>query len=144
MKRKLILTLALAALAVGVVFGAETDDSSLVRLYIGSVTDIPLGTEGPTRYEYTIHLLQRKECAGIIPTIKQEASDFVVEYEYEHGHYLLLWNSQGDLMAYRGGVMSSSNIVKDTCNYIRGVVQELKNNPKGISKEWWRKPKVGK
>ena len=89
----------------------------------------PLGanqdSDGPTRHEYVMLFEERDECAGIVPTSREELADFTVWFEYEAVvHSMLLWDAHGDLVSERGGVFQGHNIVKDVCDAIREHVAE--------------------
>ena len=81
-------------------------------------------TDGPTRHEYVMLFGQRDECAGIVPTSREDRADFTVWFEYEGVHSMLLWDAHGDLVGERGGVFQGQNIVKDVCDAIRKHVAE--------------------
>jgi hypothetical protein len=77
-------------------------------------------SEGPTRHEYVMLFERRDECAGIVPTSREDLADFTVWFEYESVvHSMLLWDADGDLVSERGGVFQGHNIVKDVCDAIR-------------------------
>lgn len=89
----------------------------------------PLGanqdSDGPTRHEYVMLFEEREECAGIVPTSREDRADFTVWFEYEAVvHSMLLWDADGDLVGERGGVFQGHNIVKDVCDAIRKQVAE--------------------
>ena len=82
-------------------------------------------SDGPTRHEYVTLLDKRDECAGIVPTSREEFADFTVWFEYEDVvHSMLLWDAHGDLVSERGGVFQGRNIVADVCDAIREHVAE--------------------
>lgn len=77
-------------------------------------------SDGPTRHEYVTLFDQRDECAGIVPTAREDRADFTVWFEYEDvTHSMLLWDADGDLVGERGGVFQGRNIVADVCDAIR-------------------------
>lgn len=76
-------------------------------------------SDGPTRHEYVLLFEQRDECAGIVPTSREDRADFTVWFEYEGVHSMLLWDAHGDLVSERGGVFQGRNIVADVCDAIR-------------------------
>ena len=81
--------------------------------------------DGPTRHEYVMLFGRRDECAGIVPTSREEFADFTVWFEHEGiGHSMLLWDAHGDLVGERGGVFQGRNIVADVCDAIREHVAE--------------------
>ena len=80
---------------------------------------------GPTRHEYVVLFEQRDECAGIVPTSREDLADFTVWFEYEAVvHSMLLWDAGGDLVSERGGVFQGHNIVADVCDAIREHVAD--------------------
>ena len=83
------------------------------------------GGDGPTRHEYVMLFEQRDECAGIVPTSREDLADFTVWFEYEVvTHSMLLWDAHGDLVSERSGVFQGHNIVADVCDAIREHVAE--------------------
>ena len=83
------------------------------------------GGDGPTRHEYVVLFEQRDECAGIVPTSREDLADFTVWFEYEAVvHSMLLWDAGGDLVSERGGVFQGHNIVADVCDAIREHVAD--------------------
>ena len=82
-------------------------------------------SDGPTRHEYVTLFAQRDECAGIVPTAREDRADFTVWFEYEDvTHSMLLWDAHGDLVSERGGVFQGRNIVADVCDAIREHVAD--------------------
>ena len=76
--------------------------------------------DGPTRHEYVMLFGRRDECAGIVPTSREDRADFTVWFEHEGiGHSMLLWDAHGDLVGERSRVLQAQNIVKDVCDAIR-------------------------
>ena len=75
---------------------------------------------GPTRHEYVMLFERRDECAGVVPTSREDRADFTVWFEHDGlVHSMLLWDPPGDLVSERGGVLQGHNIVKDVCDAIR-------------------------
>ena len=84
-----------------------------------------IGGEGPTRHEYVMLFEQRDECAGIVPTSREDLADFTVWFEHKGiAHSMLLWDAHGDFVSERGGVLLGHNIVKDVCDAIRKHVAD--------------------
>ncbi|MCE2541440.1 MAG: hypothetical protein J4G16_14000 [Acidobacteria bacterium] len=82
-------------------------------------------SDGPTRHEYVMLFGQREECAGIVPTSREDRADFTVWFEYETVvHSMLLWDAHGDLVSERSGVFQQHNIVNDVCDAIREHLAE--------------------
>jgi len=89
------------------------------RVFVAPLAANQIG-DGPTRHEYVMLFEQRDECAGIVPTSREELADFTVWFEYEDiTHSMLLWDAHGDLVGERGGVFQGRNIVADVCDAIR-------------------------
>lgn len=83
------------------------------------------GGGGPTRRDYVMLFEKRDECAGIVPTSREDGADFTVWFEGGGlVHSMLLWDAHGDLVSERGGVYHRHNIVKDACDAIREHVAE--------------------
>lgn len=71
---------------------------------------------GPTRHEYVMLFERRDECAGVVPTSREDRADFTVWFEHDGlVHSLLLWDPHGDLVSERGGVSSRGTISSRTC-----------------------------
>ena len=94
------------------------------RVFVAPLTVIPPSNSGPTRHEYVLLFGQRDECAGIVPTSREDRADFTVWFDYEGVHSMLLWDADGDLVSERWGVRQGHNIVKDACDAIRKHVAE--------------------
>ena len=88
----------------------------------------PLGAnqgDGLTRREYVMLFEKRDECAGIVPTSREDLADFTVWFDFNGiAHSMLLWDAHGDLASERVGVYQGQNIVKDVCDAIRKHVAE--------------------
>lgn len=89
----------------------------------------PLGADqgsiGHTRRQYVMQFGKRDECAGIVPTSREDLADFTVWFEFGGlSHSMLLWDAHGDLVSERVGVYQRQNIVKDVCDAIRKHVAE--------------------
>ena len=94
------------------------------RVFVAPLSDNQV-SDGPTRHEYVMLFERRDECAGVVPTSREDLADFTVWFEYEDiVHSMLLWDADGDLVSERGGVFQGQNIVKDVCDAIRKHVAE--------------------
>ena len=96
---------------------------TLHRVFVAPLA-LSQGGDGPTRHEYVMLFEQRDECAGIVPTSREDRADFTVWFEYEGVHSMLLWDADGNLVSERGGVFQGRNIVNDVCDAIRKHVAE--------------------
>ena len=93
------------------------------RVFVAPLAANQVG--GPTRHEYVTLFERRDECAGIVPTSREDLADFTVWFEHEDlVHSMLLWDADGALVSERGGVFQGHNIVKDVCDAIRKHVAE--------------------
>ena len=112
---KLLLSRGVAGVA-GPCLSAAPAAQTPYRVFVAPITDNQIG-DGPTRHEYVTLFDQRDECAGIVPTAREDRADFTVWFEYEDvTHSMLLWDADGDLVGERSGVFQGRNIVADVCD----------------------------
>ena len=105
---------------------AQEPPAAPTRLFVAPIAKPELN-EGPTRYEYLEHLMDAPECAGIVPTSREDTADFVVWFEFEAKfrtrHYMTLWDASGNRVA--GGLAGGSDeIVAAVCGEIAAAPAE--------------------